>query len=166
MESASDDDLISSIAPDVTKCLRRCGFFEKLDGLLSPEDNSIPAQACDGTDKPCESILIAAGFDRAELNDIFAVLQSKGGFCDIGAAERLDGFHIHRTLHVPTPIRHGNPILRLGLESLEGLLDDNAPRDDERDKPRQPEQLRNAKHQLLKLLSSDDPTPIENVCVL
>jgi hypothetical protein len=82
MESASDDDLISSIALDVMKCLRRCGFFEKLDGLLSPEDNSIPAQACDGTYKLCESILVAAGFDRAELNDIFAVLRSKGGFCD------------------------------------------------------------------------------------
>jgi hypothetical protein len=29
-----------------------------------------------------ESILVAAGFDRAELEDIFAVLQSKGGCCD------------------------------------------------------------------------------------
>jgi hypothetical protein len=82
MESASDDDLISSIAPDVMKCLGRCGFFEKLDGLLSPEDNSIPAQGCDGTFKLSDSILIAAGFKRAELDDIFAVLQSKGGFCD------------------------------------------------------------------------------------
>ena len=82
MEPASDDDLISSIAPDVMKCLGRCGFFEKLDGLLSPEDNPIPAQGCDGTHKLSESILIAAGFDRAELDDIFAVLQSKGGFCD------------------------------------------------------------------------------------
>jgi hypothetical protein len=82
MESASDDDLISSIAPDVMKCLGRCGFFEKLDGLLSPADNSISAQGCDGTYKLSESILIAAGFDRAELDNIFAVLQSKGGFCD------------------------------------------------------------------------------------
>jgi hypothetical protein len=82
MESASDDDLISSIAPDVMKCLGRCGFFEKLDGLLSPEDNSIPAQGCHGTYRFSESILIAAGFERAELDDIIAVLQSKGGFCD------------------------------------------------------------------------------------
>jgi len=82
MEPDSDDELISSIAPDVMKCLGRCGFFEKLDGLLSPEDNSIPAQGCDGTYKLSESILIAARFERAELDDIFAVLQSKGGFCD------------------------------------------------------------------------------------
>jgi hypothetical protein len=44
MKSASDDDLISSIAPDVMKCLGRCGFIEKLDGLLSPEENSKPPQ--------------------------------------------------------------------------------------------------------------------------
>jgi Protein of unknown function (DUF2695) len=82
MESASDDDLISSIAPDVIKCLGRCGFFEKLDGLLSPEDDSIPAQGCDGTYKLTESILITAGFEQAELADIFGVLRSKGGCCD------------------------------------------------------------------------------------
>ena len=82
MESASGDGLISSIAPDVMKCLGRCGFFEKLDGLLSPEDNSTPSPSCDGTFKLSESILHGAGFDRAELTDIFAVLQSKGGCCD------------------------------------------------------------------------------------
>jgi len=82
MEPDSDDELISSIAPDVMKCLGRCGFLEKLDGLLSPEDKSIPAQGCDGTYKLSESILIAARFERAELDDIFAVLRSKGGFCD------------------------------------------------------------------------------------
>jgi len=74
--------LNSSIAPDVMTCLGRCGFFEKLDGLLSPEDNSIPPQGCDGTYKLSESILIAGRFERAELDDIFAVLQSKVGFCD------------------------------------------------------------------------------------
>jgi hypothetical protein len=82
MESESDDDLISSIAPDVMKCLGRCNFFEKLDGLLSAEDKLIPAQDCDGTYKLSESILNAAGFDRPALDDIFAVLQSKGGCCD------------------------------------------------------------------------------------
>ena len=82
MEPDSDDELICSIAPDVMMCLGRCGFFEKLDGLLSPEANSIPAQGCDGTYKLSQSILIAARFERAELEDIFAVLQSKGGFCD------------------------------------------------------------------------------------
>ena len=82
MESASDDDLISSITPDVTKCLGRCGFLEKLDGLLSPEENSTPSPSCDGTYKLSKSILNGAGFDLAELTDVLAVLQSKGGCCD------------------------------------------------------------------------------------
>jgi Protein of unknown function (DUF2695) len=82
MESASDDDLISSITPDVMKCLGRCDFFEKLDDLLSPEGRSTPSPSCDATFKLSESILNGAGFDRAELTDIFAVLRSKGGCCD------------------------------------------------------------------------------------
>lgn len=82
MEPDSDDELISSIAPDVMTCLGRCNYFEKLDQLLSPEDNSTAAQCCDGTYKLSESILISAGFDRAALDDIFAVLQSKRGCCD------------------------------------------------------------------------------------
>jgi len=40
METDSDDELISSIAPDVMKRLGRCDFFEKLSGLLSRENRS------------------------------------------------------------------------------------------------------------------------------
>lgn len=82
MESDSDDELISSIAPDVMKCLGRCSYFEKLDELLSPEGNSTPPQNCDGTFRLSESILLASGFERDALDDIIVVLQSKGGFCD------------------------------------------------------------------------------------
>lgn len=82
MESSPDDDLIQSIAPKVMQSLGRCGFFEKLDGFLSPEDSSIPARICDGTYELSRSILMAAGFRIAELSDIFAVLQSKGACCD------------------------------------------------------------------------------------
>jgi len=82
MESDSEDELISPIAPDVMTCLGRCGYFEKLDELLSPEDNSASVEKCDGSFRLSETILIAAGFDRAELEDIFAVLHSRGGCCD------------------------------------------------------------------------------------
>jgi hypothetical protein len=116
MESESDDDLISSIAPDMMKCLQRCGIFEKLDGLLSPRNNSISAQGCDGSYKLSESILIASGFDRAELDDIFALLKSKGGCCDcemlynVAETSRLKANYWHvraaeqmaRTPHTPT----------------------------------------------------------------
>ena len=81
MEPA-DDDLVSSIAPDVMNCLVRSEYFEKLDDLLSPEGDSSPPQSCDGTYKLSESVLLACGFVRNDLDDVFAVLQSKGGCCD------------------------------------------------------------------------------------
>ena len=82
MEPDSDDELISSIAPDVMTCLGRCNYFEKLDELLSPIDNSTPHEKCDGSFRLSETILLASGFERDALDDIIAVLQSKGGFCD------------------------------------------------------------------------------------
>jgi hypothetical protein len=82
MEPDSDNELISSIAPEVMTCLGRCSYFEKLDELLSPEDNSTPTEKCDGSFRLSETILLASGFERDALDDIIAVLQSKGGFCD------------------------------------------------------------------------------------
>ena len=82
MEPDSDDELISSIAPDVMTCLGRCSYFEKLDELLSPENNSTPTEKCDGSFRLSKTILLASGFEREALDDIIAVLQSKGGFCD------------------------------------------------------------------------------------
>jgi hypothetical protein len=77
-----DDELILSIADDVMKCLARCQFFEKLDNLLSPPDDSHPREMCDGTYKCSEAILVASGFDDAALADIMGVLNSKGACCD------------------------------------------------------------------------------------
>jgi hypothetical protein len=81
MEPAGDD-LVSSIESDVTMCLVRSGYFDKLDNILSPMDDSSPAQTCDGTFRLSESILLACGFERDDLDDIFSVLRSKGGCCD------------------------------------------------------------------------------------
>jgi hypothetical protein len=115
MEPDSDDELISSIAPDVMTCLGRCSYFEKLDELLSPEDNSTSVEKCDGSFRLSETILLAAGFDRAEFVDIFAVLHSKGGCCDcevlynVAGKSRLKanywrgraGEQVARTRHTP-----------------------------------------------------------------
>ena len=77
MESAWHDDLISSIAPDVMKCLGRGNF-------------SSPSQGCDGTYKLSESIFLVSGFERDDLDDkFFAVLQSKGGCCDYEALHNV-----------------------------------------------------------------------------
>jgi hypothetical protein len=81
MEPA-DDDFVSSIASNVMACLTRSGYFEKLDNLLSPDDISSAPQKCDKTFKLSESILLTSGFEREDLDDVFAVLQSKGGYCD------------------------------------------------------------------------------------
>ena len=82
MEANEDDELISSIAADVMKCLVRSGFFEKLDDLICPKDNSHLRSTCGGDYKLSESILLALGFSRTDLADIFGVLSSKGGGCD------------------------------------------------------------------------------------
>jgi Protein of unknown function (DUF2695) len=82
MEPDSDDELISSIASDVMTCLTQRSYFEKLDELLSPEDNSTPTEKCDGSFRLSKTILLASGFEQDALDDIISVLQSKGGFCD------------------------------------------------------------------------------------
>jgi hypothetical protein len=82
MEPDADQELIASIAPEVMKCLEGAGFFEKLDDLLSPLNHSIPPQECDGSYKISQTILLSSGFKHADLEDIFAVLHSKGGCCD------------------------------------------------------------------------------------
>jgi len=116
MESDSDDELVSSIAPDVMKCLSRSGYFEKLDDLLSPKEASSPSQACDGTYKISESVLLASGFEEAELGDIFAVLRSKGGCCDcevlynVAETSRLKGrYWRKRAKDLSTRTRHKAP---------------------------------------------------------
>jgi hypothetical protein len=64
------------------QCLESSSYFEKLDDVLSPEDNSGASENCDGTYSLSESILQVSGFERDDLSDIFAVLQSKGARCD------------------------------------------------------------------------------------
>ena len=77
-----DDEFIASITSNVIERLTSSSYFEKLDDLLSPENSSGASESCDGTYRLSESILQASGFVRDDLNDIFAVLQPKGGCCD------------------------------------------------------------------------------------
>lgn len=82
MEAGPDQDLVTSITPDVMKCLDREGFFEKLDDKLCPKEGSNPRECCRGDHKLSESILRTAGFESSALTDIFNVLRSQGGYCD------------------------------------------------------------------------------------
>ena len=82
MPSDSHEELIRDITPDVMTCLERVCFFDKLDDLLCPVDPSaLPAQCrCDYA--LSQSILRDCGFRASDLDDIFDVLKSQGGFCD------------------------------------------------------------------------------------
>ena len=82
MEADSDDELISDITADVMKCLVSAHFLEKLDDVLSPEEERCSLQVCGGDYKLSESILIPSEFTLEDLADIWAVLRLKGGFCD------------------------------------------------------------------------------------
>ena len=81
----------SPITVDVRACLIRTDYFEKLDGILSPEDGSTLVQSCDGTFRFSEAILFASGFDRRDIDDILAVLESKGACCDCVPYKMVDG---------------------------------------------------------------------------
>jgi hypothetical protein len=82
MKSDSDEDLISSIAEDVMKCLSQCGFFQKLDDVLCPKGGSQARRKCCSNYEIPKEILVASEFTEADLADIFGVLKSKGGHCD------------------------------------------------------------------------------------
>jgi Protein of unknown function (DUF2695) len=81
--SESNDELVNSIGPYVLQKLTTVGFFEKLDDKLCPPENeAAQPNHCRGKYEISEPLLRALGFDDEERNEIFQVLQSKGGFCD------------------------------------------------------------------------------------
>jgi hypothetical protein len=82
MPADEDDELVEAIASDVMACLYRIDFLGKLDNVLCADDGSTKNVDCSGDFKHSERLLAASGFDSAELEDIFRVLRSKGGYCD------------------------------------------------------------------------------------
>jgi hypothetical protein len=80
--SEPDNELVDPIAPYVMRKLTSVGFFEKLDDQLCPSGNNASPGHCQGRYEISEPLLRSLGFDDEERNEIFQVLQSKGGFCD------------------------------------------------------------------------------------
>ena len=62
--------------------LKARSFFEKLDDLLCPADESRSASRCQGDYVLSEMILRDSGFDGSDFEDILCVLRSQGGCCD------------------------------------------------------------------------------------
>jgi len=82
MDGGRDSELIDSITPDVMTCLRRSFFFERLDDLLFPKEDSHQREVCSGNYELSKRVLDAAGFHPDDLRDIFDVLRAQGGCCD------------------------------------------------------------------------------------
>lgn len=77
-----NDDFTASISSDVMLVLTRVGFFGDLDEALCPVVQAQAAAACNGDYTISERLLRAKNFDAEDLDDIFEVLKSRGGFCD------------------------------------------------------------------------------------
>lgn len=77
-----DREFIASIAPDVNGALTASGFFEVLDDVFSPKDNSRASVVCDGSYRIAKEILLARGFAESDFADVFAVLKERGACCD------------------------------------------------------------------------------------
>ncbi len=58
------------------------GFFEELDNRLCPADQPAARPRCTGGFEISEAILRSLGFVEEDLDDIFEVMRSLGGFCD------------------------------------------------------------------------------------
>ena len=78
----ANNELIAAISADLMRVVTNRGFFERLDDRLCPLTESESPEQCKGKYKISETLLRSLGFDDDELQDIFQVFQSKGGFCD------------------------------------------------------------------------------------
>jgi Protein of unknown function (DUF2695) len=77
-----DPEVVELIAPDVMRVLDNLHFFQRLDDLLSPADESVNPACCRKTYELSEAILLTCDIDSSDLSDIFCVLQAQGGKCD------------------------------------------------------------------------------------
>jgi len=77
-----DEELISTITPDVMKCLKGAHVFEALDDLLCPASENSHRQRCYGDFRHTKPILLSRGFAESELFEVFHVLIASGGNCD------------------------------------------------------------------------------------
>ena len=77
-----DNELITSITPDVMNCLQRSGFLHRLDERMCPEDPSRLSEQCHGDFRIARSTLAQSGFTEDEYFDVLHVLMAQGGYCD------------------------------------------------------------------------------------
>jgi hypothetical protein len=82
-EEEAPGTYIDDIAPDVIGVLEKLRFFEKLDDHFCPVNDVENRVDChSGSFRVSARILRDLGMDSDELDDVFAVLQSRGASCD------------------------------------------------------------------------------------
>lgn len=77
-----DVDFVSDIAPDVLGVLAADCFFERLDDLFCPLDPTIARVRCGHSFKQTIDLLHEFGMSSDDIDDVLAVLKSRGGCCD------------------------------------------------------------------------------------
>ena len=75
------DSIIRDITPDIMKNLEKKGFFDELEELVfnSGEDGLV---SCNHDFAHSTALLVKARYTEEDRRDIFAVMKSRGGFCD------------------------------------------------------------------------------------
>jgi hypothetical protein len=76
------DEFVNDIAEDVLGVLRKERFFERLDDIFCPEESGQVRASCGQSFAHSTGILREAGMDSDDIDDVLAVLRSKGGCCD------------------------------------------------------------------------------------
>ncbi|MBB5065045.1 DUF2695 domain-containing protein [Granulicella mallensis] len=75
------DSIIRDITPYVMKSLEGKGFFVSLEELIFNKGADNPI-GCKHDFTHATALLIKAGYTAEDREDIFAVMRSRGGFCD------------------------------------------------------------------------------------
>jgi hypothetical protein len=81
-DADSDFEFVNDIAADVLLVLEKDGVFERLDNLFCPLDSSKESVLCGHSFEHSIGILRSIGMDSDEIDDVLAVLKSRGGCCD------------------------------------------------------------------------------------
>ena len=78
----ADAEFLNDIAPNVLSTLEKGHFFERLDDRFCPADPSADRVKCGHSFAHSENILRDLGMSSDDMDDVLAVLKSRGGCCD------------------------------------------------------------------------------------
>jgi hypothetical protein len=81
-DEESEEEFVNRIAPDVLGVLEKRHFFEFLDELFCPTDPTRLPVKCAHSFDQTKTILRNLDMDSDDIDDVLAVLHSRGACCD------------------------------------------------------------------------------------